>query len=74
MIVSEKEILDRILESLNENQREAVTSPCNGRLQIIAGPGTGKTKVLVSRVAHLLIVDKVRPDNMIVTTFTKSSK
>lgn len=73
MIVSEKEILDRILESLNENQREAVTSPCNGRLQIIAGPGTGKTKVLVSRVAHLLIVDKVRPDNMIVTTFTKKA-
>ncbi|RCK64527.1 ATP-dependent DNA helicase SRS2 [Candida viswanathii] len=73
MKVSKEEILQRIVGSLNQRQRQAVTSPSQGRLQIIAGPGTGKTKLLVSRVAHLLIVDKIKPDNMIVTTFTKKA-
>ncbi|CAX43001.1 ATP-dependent DNA helicase, putative [Candida dubliniensis CD36] len=65
------QVLGKILESLNANQRKAVTAPFNGRLQIIAGPGTGKTKVLISRVAYLLIAENIRPDNLIVTTFTK---
>lgn len=56
---------------LNHNQHKAVTAPCHGVLQIIAGPGTGKTKVLVSRVAHLLVEDKIPPQAIIVTTFTK---
>ena len=71
MMLTSNQVLDKILESLNANQRKAVTAPCNGRLQIIAGPGTGKTKVLISRVAYLLISENIRPDNMIVTTFTK---
>lgn len=70
-MLTSNQVLDKILESLNANQRKAVTAPCNGRLQIIAGPGTGKTKVLISRVAYLLISENIRPDNMIVTTFTK---
>ncbi|KAI5948691.1 srs2 [Candida theae] len=61
------------LDGLNENQREAVTAPASGRLQIIAGPGTGKTKVLTSRVAYLLLVEKIRPEHIIVTTFTKKA-
>ncbi|KAI5950615.1 srs2 [Candida margitis] len=61
------------LNGLNENQRQAVTAPANGRLQIIAGPGTGKTKVLTSRVAHLLLVEKIKPEHIIVTTFTKKA-
>jgi len=41
-----------------------------GPLRIIAGPGSGKTKVLVWRTAKLLIQDKVEPENIWVTTFT----
>lgn len=66
-------IEERLLESLNANQRRAASAPNNGILQIIAGPGTGKTKVLVARVAHLLLHDKVSPQNIIVTTFTKKA-
>lgn len=61
------------LDGLNENQKQAVTAPANGRLQIIAGPGTGKTKVLTSRVAYLLLVEKIKPEHIIVTTFTKKA-
>lgn len=55
---------------LNVKQRAAVTASCNGVLQIIAGPGTGKTKVLTSRVCHLLH-EGIEPQKIIVTTFTK---
>ena len=43
-----------ILGTLNEQQRQAVQFDSAGALQVIAGPGTGKTKVLVARVAYLL--------------------
>ncbi|CAK7897531.1 hypothetical protein CAAN1_15S01178 [[Candida] anglica] len=65
--------METILGGLNKAQREAVTAPGQGRLQIIAGPGTGKTKVLVSRVAYLLIQEKIDPQCIIVTTFTKKA-
>ena len=65
--------LDELLSSLNENQRTAVTAPLNSRICVIAGPGTGKTKVLVSRVAHLLLHDQIPPQQIIVTTFTKKA-
>ena len=42
-----------LLKSLNERQREAVTSPLGNTL-VLAGAGSGKTKVLVSRIAWLI--------------------
>lgn len=66
-------LTDGILATLNASQREAVTRPCSGVLQIVAGPGTGKTKVLVSRVAYLLLHEGILPHNIIVTTFTKKA-
>lgn len=39
----------------------------------MAGPGTGKTKVLVARVAHLLLSEEIAPEHVIVTTFTKKA-
>ncbi|KAK6463075.1 hypothetical protein DFJ63DRAFT_103201 [Scheffersomyces coipomensis] len=65
--------IDKVLEGLNANQRKAVTAPSNARLQIIAGPGTGKTKVLTSRVAYLLLNEHINPQHIIVTTFTKKA-
>lgn len=65
--------MDSILEGLNDQQRKAVTHDKSGRLQIIAGPGTGKTKVLISRVAYLLLEQKLNPERIIVTTFTKKA-
>lgn len=55
---------------LNTHQAQAVYAPAQGRLQILAGPGTGKTKVIVARVAHL-IESGIKPEDIIVTTFTR---
>lgn len=62
-----------ILDGLNERQLEAVTAPLSGRLQVVAGPGTGKTKVLTSRVAHMILNHGIKPHNILVTTFTKKA-
>ncbi|KAK9263081.1 P-loop containing nucleoside triphosphate hydrolase protein [Lipomyces tetrasporus] len=59
----------RLRLSLNELQLQAVTFPLKSQLQILAGPGTGKTKTLISRVIFLLS-QGVHPSNIIVTTFT----
>jgi superfamily I DNA/RNA helicase len=54
---------------LNKAQAEAVSTPQNSVLQILAGPGSGKTKVLTHRVCFLL-EQGVLPENIILTTFT----
>jgi DNA helicase-2/ATP-dependent DNA helicase PcrA len=58
-----------ILEGLNNAQRTAVTSEAEV-LQVLAPPGSGKTKTLTSRVAHLVRERHFEPWNIIVCTFT----
>ena len=57
---------------LNERQRQAVDHP-DGRLLIVAGPGTGKTRTLTMRIAHLMIKKAVSPDNILAVTFTRKA-
>jgi DNA helicase-2/ATP-dependent DNA helicase PcrA len=63
---------DYLLKDLNEAQREAVSAP-RGNMLIIAGAGTGKTKVLVSRIAWLANVEEVQPRNILAMTFTNKA-
>ena len=66
--------MDLILQGLNESQQDAVTSTSNV-LQILAPPGSGKTKTLTSRVAYLLQHHQYKPWDIICLTFTvKSSR
>ncbi|MCJ1376369.1 hypothetical protein MMC20_007611 [Loxospora ochrophaea] len=66
--------MDQMLEGLNAAQRNAATSPASV-LQIIAPPGSGKTKTLTSRVAYLLSEFGFKPWNILCLTFTiKSSR
>jgi DNA helicase-2/ATP-dependent DNA helicase PcrA len=58
-----------ILQGLNTAQRTAVTSDAEV-LQVLAPPGSGKTKTLTSRVAHLVRERHFKPWNIIVCTFT----
>jgi DNA helicase II / ATP-dependent DNA helicase PcrA len=60
---------DNILDGLNPEQKCAVTSQ-SSVLQVLAPPGSGKTKTLTTRVAYLIAHEKLRPWNMIVCTFT----
>lgn len=65
--------VQEILTGLNQQQCAAVTYDYTKALQIIAGPGTGKTKVLTSRVAYLILNHGINPHNIIVTTFTNKA-
>lgn len=61
-----------ILEGLNEKQREAVTHSA-GPLLIVAGPGSGKTRVLTHRVAYLIKELHINPDQILGVTFTNKA-
>jgi DNA helicase-2/ATP-dependent DNA helicase PcrA len=61
-----------ILESLNDAQRQAVTAPAEPTL-VIAGAGSGKTRVLVHRAAWLIDVEGMSPQGLLAVTFTNKA-
>jgi len=65
-------MIDQILSSLNEKQIEAVTKPVQPVL-VIAGPGTGKTRLLVSRIAWLIKNENINPEKILALTFTNKA-
>lgn len=57
---------------LDDYQEKAVTTEAKNAI-VIAAPGSGKTSVIINRVAYLINVRKVSTDNIIVITFTKAA-
>lgn len=61
-----------LLKGLNERQKEAVTSPLANTL-VLAGAGSGKTRVLVSRIAWLVDHENLSPHAILAVTFTNKA-
>ena len=64
--------VSHIIDALNDAQREAVTAQ-NDHLLVLAGAGSGKTRVLVHRIAWLMQVDRVPPTGILAVTFTNKA-
>ena len=64
--------VSHILDSLNDEQRHAVANPSQ-HLLVLAGAGSGKTRVLVQRIAWLLEAEQVSPFSILAVTFTNKA-
>ena len=57
----------------NPNQEQCIIHPAETPLMIVAGPGSGKTTVLVLRALRLVFVEGFRPEEILITTFTRKA-
>ncbi len=69
---NEPERPEQITADLNPEQKEAVTAPL-GPLLVLAGPGSGKTRILVNRAAWLVESGQARPRDILAITFTNKA-
>jgi len=65
-------ILKRDISS-NQDQKKAILSNANEGLFIVAGPGSGKTTVIVLKILKYIFVDEINPNEILATTFTKKA-
>jgi len=64
--------VSELLDSLNDKQRDVVAAPMQNML-VLAGAGSGKTRVLVQRIAWLMKVERVSPHSILAVTFTNKA-
>lgn len=67
------ELLEATGRKPDDRQWEAVSTPPEKGLFIVAGPGSGKTNCLTLRILKLILVDGLPPSSVLATTFTKKA-
>ncbi|MDQ3128276.1 MAG: UvrD-helicase domain-containing protein, partial [Chloroflexota bacterium] len=72
MAIAPRADADRLLDDLNEAQREAVLAT-TGPVAILAGAGTGKTRVISRRTGYAIATGAVPADQVLVVTFTEKA-
>ncbi|MGL4913553.1 MAG: ATP-dependent helicase [Romboutsia sp.] len=60
------------IDKLNENQKEAVNH-IDGPCMVLAGPGSGKTRVITYRIANMVVNKEIKPTTILAISFTKAS-
>ena len=65
-------ILKRDISS-NKDQKKAILSDAKQSQFIVAGPGSGKTTVMVLKILKYIFVDDIKPNEILATTFTKKA-
>ena len=71
-MLNDAEDITPIIQGLNKAQKQAVTAPPEHRL-VLAGAGSGKTRVLIHRIAWLIAVEQVSPFSILAVTFTNKA-
>ena len=78
-MISYEEFEDIVVNTLkrdissNEDQKKAILSDCDESLFIVAGPGSGKTTVMVLKILKYIFVDGIDPSEILATTFTRKA-
>tara|TARA_R110001583_G_scaffold5731_4_gene30537 strand:- start:2551 stop:6405 length:3855 start_codon:yes stop_codon:yes gene_type:complete len=72
LVAFREEALKEAKGALNKSQRKVYDTNLNKNLQVIAGPGTGKTHTLTLRVARLIQEDKINPDNILILAYNRA--
>ena len=65
-------ILKRNISS-NKDQKKSISSSADKSLFIVAGPGSGKTTVIVLKILKYIFVDDIAPEEILATTFTRKA-
>ncbi len=68
-----KELGRDIRTATNEDQHDAITASSDKSLFIVAGPGSGKTTVMVLKILKFIFVDMIEPSSILATTFTRKA-
>ena len=68
-----KDTYERIFGSLSKRQKEIIDDNSSANIVVLAGPGSGKTKVLVHKLASLLLLERVKSDQLLMLTFSRSA-
>ena len=65
---------NKIFRQMSEEQKEIIEDTTSQAMMVLAGPGSGKTKVLVHKIASLILTEDIKPEQFMMLTFSKTAK